>query len=46
MISAVLQVLAQCYGNTEEYVINLSILLQWGVRRNSDGKKPQRNDDI
>lgn len=26
-----LQVLAQCYGNTEEYVINLSILLQWGL---------------
>lgn len=46
MISAVLQVLAQWYGNTEEYVINLLILLQWGLGKILMDGNLQRNDDI
>ena len=43
MASAVLQVLTQCYGNTEDLEIDLLIQLQWGLgeRKELIGEKLQ-----
>ena len=43
MISTVLQVLTQCYGNTEKHVIDLLIQLPWrlGERKELMGENLQ-----